>query len=555
MLERSRQVARAPLWVLAAVSLAGLLILPSAPRADVNLDERVERQPDTPPVDVSGRPVITTVTGADLAPAESPLQITHGVACGDVTPHTAIIWARSDAEGMMKVAYSRDPAFMDSVIEVDDAPAVAAEDYTASVQLRGLRPGTRYHYRVWFSHERGVEPPALSYANEGAFTTPPDSTTSAPVSFVWGFGLGGDGYCRRPAQGYPIVARMTELKPDFFVALGNMIYADSECRAEASAGGNPWENTPGGYSAVSAPDVPWETLSRTRDIFWQHWRYNRAEAHLRQLLSETCFYAQWDDGEVIRDFGGRWAYWNAANRNRPGYPLLVLEGRDAFLEYAPLARHAREANRIYRSFHWGKDLDLFLLDVRSYRSRNDLADTPENSKTMLGPEQLEWLRQGLLRSKATWKVVSCSVPLTIPIGNPEPGYDGWAADEAGGGGFERELLDLLGSLDRGHVRNLVFLTAGANWPAQIRCARDLDGDGSPLVFYELAVGPLSARPALPTGLDATLEPELLYDEGGILNFGHAQVTHGADGKVHFLTEVRGEDGKMRPGSSLDLTAQ
>ena len=54
-----------------------------------------------------------------------------------------------------------------------------------------------------------------------------------------------------------------------------------------------------------------------------------------------------------------------------------------------------DKNRIYRSFNWGPYLDLFILDGRSYRSPNSMVDTPENNKTMLGSEQLEWLEQNL----------------------------------------------------------------------------------------------------------------------------------------------------------------
>jgi alkaline phosphatase D len=553
---RSSHTGLVSLAITTVLCLAALIPRAPAPRADINQDEQVERQPDTPAVDDSGNPAVTSVTGADLPAVQSPLQITHGIACGDVTAHGAVIWARCNAEGQMRVQCSRDPAYLESVIDLADVPALGGEDNTASVRLRNLTPGSLYHYRVWFMNQPETEETVLSYANEGTFTTPPDSSTSAPVRFVWGHGLGGDGHCRLEGHGYGIFTRMADLEPDFFVALGSMIYAEDECRAKVSEGKSTWENIPGGFSSVSAPEVAWEQLSQTRHIFWQHWRYTRADEHLRHLLSRTCFYGQWDDGEVLRDFGGSWDYWNAENRDRQGYPLLVLEGRDAFLEYTPIARDPQEVNRIYRSFHRGKDLDLFLLDVRSYRSRNDEPDTPDNHKTMLGTRQLEWLRQGLLHSTATWKVVSCGVPLSVPIGDPQHGRDGWAAgDETDTSGFERELLDLLGSLDRGHVRNLVFLTAGANWAAQIRYEQDLDGDGQPLLFHELLVGPLSARPSEPTAVDATLAPLLLYDEGGFFNFGSANITRQADGKVHLLAEVRGEDGKARPGSSLDLVAQ
>ena len=70
--------------------------------------------------------------------------------------------------------------------------------------------------------------------------------------------------------------------------------------------------------------------------------------------------------------------------------------------YAPIDPSPEEPYRVYRSFRWGTDLELFLLDARSYRSRNDLADTPDAHKTLLGRAQLAWLKRGVAESTATW---------------------------------------------------------------------------------------------------------------------------------------------------------
>src|SRR5215207_6657570 len=52
------------------------------------------------------------------------------------------------------------------------------------------------------------------------------------------------------------------------------------------------------------------------------------------------------------------------------------------------------------------------------------ADRP---KTMLGREQLTWLKESLAASDATWKVIVSSVPMSIPTGFPvSGGRDGWA---------------------------------------------------------------------------------------------------------------------------------
>jgi alkaline phosphatase D len=94
-------------------------------------------------------------------------------------------------------------------------------------------------------------------------------------------------------------------------------------------------------------------------------------------------------------------------------------------------------------------LDLFLIDGRSYRSQNDLADTPDSNKTMLGDTQLEWLKEEVINSNATWKIISSNVSISISRGNDASiqGRDGWAnSNETDNYSyytrFERELTDI-----------------------------------------------------------------------------------------------------------------
>jgi alkaline phosphatase D len=253
---------------------------------------------------------------------------------------------------------------------------------------------------------------------------------------------------------------------------------------------------------------------------------------------------------VINDSGASWTYWTAQQRSRPGYANIVEAGRDALFSYGAIRRSKAEPHRIYRSARWGRDVELFLLDARSYRSRNDQADTAENPKTLLGARQLAWLRAGLTRSSATWKIVASDVPATIPTGSELLGRDAWA----NGGhtsGFERELLGLLRTLDQAKVRNVVFITADMHFAQFIRASRDYDGDRRPLVFHELVAGPLNARMSKPVWLDETTNPTELYGEGGFFNFGFVQVTP-AKGGARLVAEVRDGQGKVRPGSRIVL---
>lgn len=494
---------------------------------------------------------VMAVAGAAPAMAQtSPAAgFPQGIASGDVTSTGAVIWVRAEDRARVRVEYGTRRDLSDARTARAARRATEESDYTAQVRLSGLEPDTEYHYRVLLTGTRG--PLAGGRSETGRFRTAPGTESSRAISFVVGGDVGGQRYCRRPDRGYEIFDRMAALEPDFFVANGDMIYADGDCPAEGPDGPGGWENVPGDFPSIASPTVDWTDVARVRDVYRGHWRYNRADRPTQRFLRETPMYAQWDDHEVINDFGAPWTHWYASQRDRPGFPNLVQEGRAAFFDWNPIRRNRVEENRIYRSYSWGEDADLFLLDQRSYRSRNDVADTPENSKTLLGRQQLAWIKAGLRDSHATWKVVSQDVPFSILTGSIANGRDGWANGETDQG-FEREALDLLRFLDAEDVDNLAFVVTDVHNAQNIRYSLDADGDGDQLVFHEFVTGPLSAVKVPAGPLDPTLNPTRLYTEGDRFNFGHYRIRETADGQVHFQAEVRGEDGETRPGSEVDL---
>ena len=458
----------------------------------------------------------------------------------------------------MHAEISKDSSFARSETRHATTSVDSATDFTGTVKFDTLQPDTVYQYRVWFARNPGRGDPAdaAAVATTGTFRTAPSAATSRAVSFIWGGDVGGQSYCRRVDQGYAIFGKMQALAPDFFIANGDMIYADGACPADGPDGPGGWQNIPGDFPSIADPSVDWTNPAQVRDVYLKHWRYNRADPHHQQFLQSTSMYAQWDDHEVINDFGAQWTYWNSANIDRAGFPNLVAAGRRAFFEFNPIARNQAEPGRIYRSFSWGKDMDLFILDARSYRSRNDVADTPENNKTLLGAAQLEWLKEGLKRSTATWKVVSSDVPMSVPTGSLAFGRDAFANGEpTNPTGFERELRDLLLSLDRNNVKNVVFVTTDVHFATTIRYQTDVDADGDMLVLHELVSGPINAVRGTPGALDPTFNPTALYAEGNLFNFGYAHLARGSDGRMHLLADIRGEDGQPRPGSAIDLTPE
>jgi alkaline phosphatase D len=513
--------------------------------------------------------------------AQENLTITHGIASGDVTDQSAIIWARANKDSRMNLMYDTDPGFKNpSFVNTTDI-ANSTTDYTSMMRLQDLEPGTVYYYNVWFSDPNNIT--IISNPEYGKFITSPIAglaeanglnASSKEITFLWGGDVGGQMYCRNAQDGgYSIFKPMNSLQPDFFIANGDMIYADGACPQEGptytmntttSLNQNlTWQNIPANFDSISNASVDWTNKSKVKEIYLDHWRYNRNDPYFKDFLKNTSMYSQWDDHEVINDFGSEWPYWNLFNLNRSGYPNIVDEGIKAFFHYSPIDTNQSD-NNIYRNFSWGDQMDLFITDARSYRDQNHIVDTSENNKTLLGQNQLEWLKQHLSNSNATWKIVSNDVPISIPTGSNASilGRDGWAdgneTDFSTYTGFERELTDLLTFVDDQNIENIVFITTDVHFPAFIKYEKDLNGDGDTVIIHELVSGPLSAiRGGSPFPvLDKTFNPTLIYGEGNLFNFGHVQIREISDpdgeDRPHLFADIRDVRGNPREGSYIEI---
>ena len=421
--------------------------------------------------------------------------VPQGIAVGDVSATSALLWVRTDGPATVQVEWAT-PALWEKVSTLGTVVApvtrtvplttTADTDYTLSIPLVGLVPATRYRYHVLIT--RDGEPshsgkPRL--AARGELTTLPDLGTSVPVTFAWSADLGGQGRCRQGPEGYPIFNVMQRQNLDFFLFLGDTIYSDSPCSSPP--------NEPGA-----------DFVAATLDEYRARHRYQRGAASLRRLLETVPVYVTWDDHEVRNDFSGP-------------FEERMPAGRRALREYWPIAEHVDEPHRLYRSFRYGADLDLFVLDTRQYRSRSTDLDGP--AKTMLGAEQVQWLIEGLIRSTATWKIIATTVPLSIPKGGA--GYsDGWATGP-GAPGFERERQVLVDAILQRGMKNVIFLGGDVHY-VQAN-AYDPNRDGI-IDFHEFVAGPLSARPGRETPANDTLHPTRLVNEGGYQNFGLVRIT-------------------------------
>lgn len=126
----------------------------------------------------------------------SKLQATHGVASGDVTSNSAVIWSRTNGPAVMQVTIAGpDAKEIQRTVNVD-----ADSDYTGKILFEGLRPDTHYRYFVWFSAEKRKRPDKGS-AETGSFRTAPLPDRLDPVTFAWCGDLAGQNVCRDKKEG------------------------------------------------------------------------------------------------------------------------------------------------------------------------------------------------------------------------------------------------------------------------------------------------------------------------------------------------------------------
>ena len=166
----------------------------------------------------------------------------------------------------MHVEYDRDRRFARPKSKSSGLVSEVS-DFTGTVKLERLAADTNYYYRVWFSRREGDGRPAVSQKLVGSFKTAPEPSMRRPVSFVFGGDLGGQGYCRRADQGYAIFSKMKALAPEFFIANGDVIYADSDCPATGPDG---WHNVPVDFPSIAAPTVNWTDPAQVREVYLKH---------------------------------------------------------------------------------------------------------------------------------------------------------------------------------------------------------------------------------------------------------------------------------------------
>jgi alkaline phosphatase D len=355
--------------------------------------------------------------------------LANGVKVGEVDPRSAIVWIRLTENA--EADFGRLPIFTaglkkgdmdEGSMPPDVLPGATGEarvswwpttddgskrfthwakvtgerDFTHQFSIAGLSPGTRYAYTV---EARASGATAVANRVSGYFQTAPAPTEAPPLRFVVTT-------CQAirsidsGKEGHSTYKQMLEFAPQFLVHTGDIVYYDKAPLAKSVA------------------------QARAK------WNLMFAYGSNRNFHQNVTSYFMKDDHDTLK------------NDCWPGQTygdLTFREGLEIFREQVPMGE------KTYRTYRWGRDLQIWMTENRDFRSPNNQPDGPQ--KTILGEEQKSWLKRTLQESDATYKFVISPGPLV----GPDKGGKG---DNHANERFQhegQELRDFLGSLPNTYV--------------------------------------------------------------------------------------------------------
>jgi alkaline phosphatase D len=415
--------------------------------------------------------------------------ISYGTASGDVTRERAIVWSRTDRRAHMHVEWSTTESFQD--VHRERATAIGpGTDFTARVELNDLPPGQRIFYRVQFedlSDARNVSLPAI-----GSFLSAPRQPRD--LTFAWSADTVGQGWgINVEWGGLRMYETLRRAEPDFFIHCGDTIYADGPLQLEVTLrDGTIWKNLVTPAKAKAA-----ETLNEYRG----NYLYNLLDDNVRRFNAEIPQFVLWDDHEVRNN----WYPTNSRSR------ALASQARRAFIEYNPI-RASGPSSAIYRSCSHGPRLEVFALDLRTYRAANSGNRQPQASDAtaLAGRRQIEWIKRGLTASTSTWKVIASDLPIGLVVSDGPNAFEAFANGDGPPLGREHEVADLLRFIRERGVRNVIWVTGDVHYAAahHYHPDRAVFKDFTP--FWEFVAGPLHAGTFGPNALDNTFGPEVRF---------------------------------------------
>jgi len=363
-------------------------------------------------------------------------QLHSGPMPGYVGIREAILWLQTSAPTTVTVKYwaadSPTDHFFSQPLALD-----RSTDFTAHIRLYDLQPGTVYEYRVLLDEQEVRFPYVLTF-----HTQPLWQWRNPPPNFE--VVVGSCAYINetpfdRPGMHYggafEIFNTIASRHPAFMLWLGDSLYLRE-------------------VDFLSPQGLAYR------------YRHTRSFPPLQKLLQSTHHVAIWDDHDFGPDNANRaWIYKDQALDHfqrywaNPSYGLQELRGIFTVVSYG--------------------DIDFFLLDNRFYRDDDRAPEEP--GKAMFGKAQMDWLKNALLMSRASFKVVAGGSQFF----DNQSRWEGWNH-------FPNEKELFLEWLRHVKPTGVLFLSGDRHATKFIRYNQNV-----PYPLYELTCSPLTSTPGNP----------------------------------------------------------
>ncbi len=345
-----------------------------------------------------------------VAKNNSPIQFSHGVACGDPLTDSLILWT--------KVSPAQQPDSVQLLLDVSETAdfsmvqhqelclARKEADYCCKVDLTGLQSGRSYYYR--FSDSNTVS--AVGHGK----TLPAGSVSQVRFAVL--------SCSNYPAGYFHVYQQVAQQQLDAVLHLGDYIY-------EYEQGGYATERSVELGRALAA-DNQAEMVSL--QDYRKRYALYRSDKDLQQAHASHSFICVWDDHEITND-----AWTDGAENHQPNegdYQVRKLNALQAYYEWMPIRPQvfgkqlSGQQQSLCRSFAFGDLVDLHMLDTRiegrnlqlEYKHYTDektgafdterfVGDLANPNRTLLGQKQQQWLQTQLMRSKAQYQVLGQQV--------------------------------------------------------------------------------------------------------------------------------------------------
>jgi alkaline phosphatase D len=300
------------------------------------------------------RPLLETEAFRDFT-SDYDVSLIHGPMVGCVTDRSAKFWVRTAEEAEVQVMASTYPNLR-AAKRSNLKASKAQNDYTAIVEVKGLKAGRHYFYNVV------VDGKPIFDKEYPSFRTYPKKTKGGQFSV--GFG-GGGGFVLDHEYMWNTVHSHD---PIAFLFMGDNVY-------------------------INMPEMP-------NGVHYYTYYRRQSRPEFRRFVASSSIYAIWDDHDAATD-----DTWLGPYKDKPAWKLPLLE---VFRQnWINPGYGTQEWPGCWHSFSIA-DVDFFMLDGRFYRT-----NPYDVNPTMLGPDQKEWLKKELKKSTGTFKVIASPVPWAL----------------------------------------------------------------------------------------------------------------------------------------------